>query len=78
MKIKRNGKEYALTTEELFAAHREFVVNFMRDTLESDFEINEKDSEKLAEAAYEKYAEGDGKTEYECIEWAANHSVGIL
>ena len=78
MKIKRNGKEYALTTEELFAAHREFVVNFMRDTLESDFGIDEKDSEKLAEAAYEKYAEGDGKTEYECIEWAANHSVEIL
>lgn len=78
MKIKRNGKEYALTTEELFAAHREFVVNFMRDTLESNFGIDEKDSEKLAEAAYEKYAEGDGKTEYECIEWAANHSVEIL
>lgn len=78
MKIKRNGKEYILTAEEIFAAHREFVVNFMRDTLESDFEINEKDSEKLAEAAYEKYAEGNGKTEYECIEWAANHSVGIL
>ena len=54
MKIKRNGKEYALTTEELFAAHREFVVNFMRDTLETDLGIDEKDSEKLAEAAYEK------------------------
>lgn len=78
MKIKRDGKEYILTTEELFAAHREFVVNFMQETLESDFGIDEKDSEKLAEAAYEKYAEGDGKTEYECIEWAANHSVEIL
>lgn len=41
-------------------------------------ELMKKDSEKLAEAAYEKYAEGDGKTEYECIEWAANHSVEIL
>lgn len=78
MKIKRNGIEYILTTEELFSAHREFVVNFMRDTLESDFGTDEKDSEKLAEAAYEKYAEGDGKTEYECIEWVANHSMEIL
>ena len=78
MKIKRDGKEYILTTEELFAAHQEFVTNFMQETLESDFGIDEKDSEKLAEAAYEKYAEGDGKTEYECIEWAANHSVEIL
>lgn len=78
MKITRDGKEYELTFEELTRANQEFVTNFMRDTLESDFGIDEKDSEKLAEAAYEKYAEGDGKTEYECIEWAANHSVEIL
>lgn len=54
------------------------TVDEAQDTLESDFGIDEKNSEKLAEAAYEKYAEGDGKTEYECIEWAANHSVEIL
>lgn len=78
MKITRDGKEYELTFEELTRANQEFVTNFMQETLESDFEIDEKDSEKLAEAAYEKYAEGDGKTEYECIEWAANHSVEIL
>ncbi len=78
MKITRDGKEYELTFEELTRANQEFVTNFMQETLESDFGIDEKDSEKLAEAAYKKYAEGDGKTEYECIEWAANHSVEIL
>ena len=35
-------------------------------------------AKRIEDAAYEKYAEGDGKTEYECIEWAANHSVEIL
>lgn len=78
MKITRDGKEYELTFEELTQANQEFVTNFMQETLESDFGIDEKDSGKLAEAAYEKYAGGDGKTEYECIEWAANHSVEIL
>lgn len=44
MKITRDGKEYELTFEELTRANQEFVTNFMQETLESDFGIDEKDS----------------------------------
>lgn len=68
MNIIREGKEIELTSEELAAAHAEFVTNFMRKTLEEDFDVATEYSQKLAEQAYDRYCEGNGETEYECIE----------
>lgn len=68
MKIIRNGQEFELTEEELSAAHTEFVVNFFRGEMETSFDIPTSHSLELAQKAYDMYAEGDGKTEYECIE----------
>lgn len=68
MKIIRNGQELELTEEELSAAHTEFVVNFFRGEMETSFDIPTSHSLELAKKAYDMYAEGDGKTEYECIE----------
>ena len=68
MKIIREGKEIELTSEELASAHAEFVTNFMRKTLEEDFDVAPEDSQQLAEQAYDRYCEGNGETEYECIE----------
>ena len=68
MKIVREGKEIELTSEELAMAHAEFVTNFMRKTLEEDFDVAPEDSQQLAEQAYDRYCEGNGETEYECIE----------
>ena len=68
MKITRDGKEIELTAEELEEAHAEFVTNFMRMTLETDFGVSPEDSQDLAEQAYDRYCEGNGETEYECIE----------
>lgn len=68
MKIIRNGQEFELTEEELFAAHTECVVSFFRGEMETSFDIPTSHSLELAKKAYDMYAEGDGKTEYECIE----------
>lgn len=68
MKIVREGKEIELTSEELAMAHAEFVTNFMRKTLEEDFDVAPEDSQQPAEQAYDRYCEGNGETEYECIE----------
>lgn len=70
MKIVRNGQEFKLTEQELQEAHREFVVNFMKSELLENFDVNETESKDIAEAAYDRYCEGNGETEYECIEWA--------
>lgn len=69
MKIVRNGQEFKLTEQELQGAHREFVVNFMESELLENFDMNEAESRNIAEAAYDRYCEGNGETEYECIEW---------
>lgn len=55
MKITRDGKEIELTAEELEEAHAEFVTNFMRMTLETDFGVSPEDSQDLAEQAYDRY-----------------------
>ncbi len=70
MKIVRNGQEFTMTDQELQAAHKEFVVNFMENELLENFDVSEKESRNIAEAAYDRYREGNGETEYECIEWA--------
>ena len=74
MKIKRivNGKEriFTLTEEEMQQAHDEYVINFMVTTLQNDFDLEKSDAEEVADKAYEFYCEGDGLTEYECIQKA--------
>lgn len=70
MKIKRDGKEYILTADELAKAAEEFVTNWMRDTLIEDFDVPEDEAEGVAEDAYNLYCEGDEGTEYECVEKA--------
>lgn len=72
MEITRDGKTYTLTTEEVAKAHEEFVISFMENELISSFEIDEKAAKDVAVSAYERYCEGNGETEYECIEWAYN------
>lgn len=71
------GTSYTWTIQEielevdLSKAHKEFVTNFMYDTLKSDFDVynlTDKQIADLANRAYERYAEGRGETEYECIE----------
>lgn len=70
MKIIRNGQEFKLTGNELMEAHAEFVTNFMQKELLENFDAKEEDTRKIAESAYGRYCEGNGETEYECIEWA--------
>lgn len=69
MKIVRNGKNYRLTKEEIWKAHCEFVIDWMTSTLISDFGTPKTKAKNLANIAFEKYCDGDGKTEYECLEW---------
>lgn len=71
MYIEREGKKYQLTAEELLEANAEFVTNWMKTTLEADFGIPENFSQEYAEWAYNRYSEGNGETEYKCIELAA-------
>lgn len=59
-----------LTSQELSDANTEFVTNWMRETLENDFDVPEDESQEYAEWAYEKYCEGNGETQYQCVELA--------
>lgn len=52
------------------AAHARFVTAFMRDELIGQFDVPEEDAQNVAEEAYDIYCEGNGQTEYECIEEA--------
>lgn len=72
MRIFRDGKEFELTFHELLEAHEEVVKQFMADTLMGDFNLDEEEAKEIAIKAYERYCEGNGETEYECIEWAYN------
>ena len=61
--------EIELTPEELGKAYECYVISFMQGVFMQDFNIKDEDkAEELAELAYQEYAEGDGLTEYECIE----------
>ena len=71
MKIRRGNREYVLTSSELYEAHKEFVINFMREELKTQYSVSAPYAIEYAEKAYERYTEGNGETEYECIEWAA-------
>ena len=41
MFIERDGKKYELTAKELSDANTEFVTNWMKSTLENDFDVPE-------------------------------------
>lgn len=70
MKIIRNGKEYELTANELAAANKEFITTFMKSEMLKRYGIsNKKLAGKLAEKAHDKYCEGNGENEGECIDW---------
>ncbi|SCH17017.1 Uncharacterised protein [uncultured Clostridium sp.] len=71
MKIRRGNREYVLMEDELYRAHKEFVASFMIDRLEVDFGVPKAYAIEYGEKAYDRYCDGDGETEYECIEWAA-------
>lgn len=68
----------AVTEEELHTLiqeknkkiHDQFVTDFMKGELINQFDLSEEDAEDVAENAYELYCEGNGETEYECIEEA--------
>lgn len=75
MYIERNGMQIELTTEEIFDAHKEFVTNWMKNTLENDFDVPEDESEGYAQWAYNRYCEGNGETEYRCVELAYDEYI---
>ncbi len=72
MDIIRDGKTYTLTEEEVAMAHAEFVTAFMEKELINSYDMDEQEAKEAAKSAYDLYCEGDGKTEYECIEQACN------
>lgn len=72
MKIIREGKEFELTYQEMLEAHEQVVKGFMAGTLMDDFGLDRKEAKTFADKAYDRYCEGNGETEYECIEWAYN------
>ena len=71
MEIERNGVKIKLTKEEIYKAHIEFITGWMRSEIES-MNFPEPVANKLAITAYELYSEGNGETEYECIEKAVD------
>lgn len=72
MDIIRDGKTYTLTEKEVAMAHAEFVTAFMEKELINSYDMDEQEAKNVAKSAYDLYCEGDGKTEYECIEQAYN------
>lgn len=72
MKVERNGKEFELTKDELFLAHKEYVTSSMQHVLENDFEIPAKYSALIAKEAFHMYHEG-GHEEHLSIELAAGN-----
>ena len=51
-------------------AHERFVIDFMTSVAANDFGYNEADAACIGGKAYSIYCEGNGQTEYECIEQA--------
>lgn len=72
MTIYRDGKAIELTGEEIAQVVKESHLDFYRDELRDSFYVPESKYDDIAERAYELYCEGDGKTEYECLEEAVD------
>lgn len=76
MNIIRNDWEFELTPEEIAQAHDEFVMGFMKKQLIENYGIKDEGLiEELARNAYDRYCEGRGETEGECIEWSYNQRI---
>lgn len=60
--------QFELTPDELYNAHTEHVITFMKNVLVNDFNCSEDVANNLADLSYDEYCKGDGLTEYECIE----------
>ena len=71
MQIVRGEQTFTLTGWELYQAHKEFVTNWMKNTLVNDFNMDEKSSNEYGERAYAIYSSGKEEiTEYEAIDKA--------
>lgn len=70
MKIIRGDVSFELTLEEICEAHAEFIKLFMKSELMGTYGLTEEKAEEVAERAFDKYCEGNGETQGECIEWA--------
>ncbi len=62
-----------LTQKELAQANAEFVRNFMQNVAEQDFGYEPQIAKEIAIYAYDLYCEGNGETEYECVEKAVEN-----
>ncbi len=51
-------------------AHERHIIAFMTGVAAEDFGYNEEDAAYIGARAYSIYCEGDGQTEYECVEQA--------
>ena len=71
MTIIRNGQEIKLTADEVYMAHKQFITDWMASTLQTDFGFSMENSYEYAYRAYDIYCEGDGLTEYEAVQKAA-------
>ena len=68
------GHVEAVLKAEKYEAHKDFVKEWMRSTLITDFDIDEQAAGTLSEFAYDRYCEGNGETEYEAVEWAVENN----
>ena len=67
-----NGEtvEITLRAKEVAKAREVSVKNFFDDELRGNFDIPRKDIEAVSDSAYDILCEGNGETEYECLEKA--------
>ena len=76
MKIVRGDMSFELTLKEICEAHAEFIALFMKLELMGTYGLTEEMAGDVARRAFERYCEGNGETEYECIEWAFANQLG--
>lgn len=63
---------YGINSVELNESKRQYI-NWAMEVLSDDFEVEDEDvARDAAEWAWDKYTDGDGYTEYECIEMAVD------
>lgn len=81
MYIIRNNEKFELTADEIYEAHKEFVISWMTDTareiLTNSYNLSVSDSicDRIADEAYDIYSKGDGDTEYESVEKAVANYI---
>ena len=58
-----------------YEMHKQFVTDWMIDTLQSDFDLKDKYAREYGERAYDIYSSGNGGTEYESVEAAYDEYI---